>query len=304
MCLYILFPKQNIDIILIITHSMFYDPEEIISGEKIQEIADLYIGTYEDFLWNPRIMEQPEKHQPIDDINPGFDNPPIVFVYGHLINIFSHKIDYFKNEFVLITHNGDTNLLKDNADVMKILNSEKLLGWWGQNVCFVHHKIHPVPIGLANSMWEHGNIEDLQKPTVSIRYKPLYLNFNIYTNSYVRQPCLDALHNYGILNMVNFKDHIQRMSEYYSCAFPEGNGVDTHRLWESLYTGCVPIVLNTPFIKTLMYYTNNQLPLIILDDWNQYNPEKNVPKVGRIEALTIDYYKRQIYDVIDCYRKK
>jgi len=111
---------------------MFYKPEEIISGEKIQELADLYIGTAEDFLWNPRIMEQPEKHQLIDDICPRFDNPSIIFVYGHRLATFSQKIHNFKNEFVLITHNADVNLSEDNNDVMKILESDKLLGWWGR----------------------------------------------------------------------------------------------------------------------------------------------------------------------------
>jgi hypothetical protein len=274
---------------------MFYKPEEIVSGEKIQE---LYIGTVEDFLWNPRIMEQPDKHQIIDDIYPGFDNPKIVFVYGHLIDTFSHKIHHFKNAFVLITHNADTNLLNNNTNVMKILESDLLLGWWGQNLCFIHEKIHPVPIGIANSMWEHGNLEALQTCKNHIRTKQLYVNFNEYTNSDKRKPCLSALSNYGILPMVNFKDHIKRLSEYVSCACPPGNGVDTHRLWESLYTGCVPVVIRSPFIETLMYYTNNQLPLIILDSWEEYDTEKNVPKVERIEALTVDYYRRQIYDRI------
>jgi hypothetical protein len=277
---------------------MFYTSEEIISGEKIQELADLYIGTADDFLWNPRIMEQTDKHQIIDDIHDGFDNPKIVFVYGHLISKFSSKIHYFKNPFVLITHNGDTNLLNDNTNVMKILESNKLLGWWGQNLCFIHKKMRPLPIGIANSMWEHGNLETLQTPSISIRSRPMYLNFNEYTNSERRQPCLRALSNYGILPMVNFQDHIRRLSEYTMCACPQGNGVDTHRLWESLYTGCVPVVIRTPFIETFMYYTNNQLPLIILDSWEEYDHTTiTLPKIEKIDALTVDYYRRQIYDL-------
>lgn len=278
-------------------HTMLYTSDEIISGEKIQELADLYIGTAEDFLWNPRIMEQPEKHQLIDDICPRFDNPKIVFVYGHRLATFSQKIHHFKNEFVLITHNADVNLSEDNNDVMKILESDKLLGWWGQNLCFVHEKMHPVPIGIANSMWEHGNVEDLQKPSLLTRSEPMYLNFNEYTNPIKRRPCLNALSNYGIQPMVNFKDHIQRLAGYATCACPEGNGVDTHRLWESLYTGCMPVVIRSPFIDTLMYYTNNRLPLIILDTWDEYDPTKYIPKIERIEALTVDYYRRQIYDL-------
>jgi len=54
--------------------------EEIISGERIQQIADMYLGTPGDFMYNPAIFEQIEKHQILDDIDGPFDNPPILFV--------------------------------------------------------------------------------------------------------------------------------------------------------------------------------------------------------------------------------
>jgi hypothetical protein len=291
---YILFPKQNIKIDAI-NIRMLYLPEEIISGEKIQEIADIYIGRTNDFMWNPRIMEQPEKHQIIDDIWDDFENPPIVFVYGHLLHIFSQKIRYFRNEFVLITHNADTDLTEENRDVTDILISDKLLGWWGQNLCFVHPKMHPVPIGIANAMWEHGNI-DAFVITHKTRDKNLYVNFNEYTNRPARQQCLNAVSEYGVLPMVGFKDHIVRIQEYISCACPQGNGSDTHRLWESLYTGCVPVVIKNPFINTLMHYMGDQLPIMALNSWEEYRPIIEPFEFEKVEALTVDYYKQQIYD--------
>jgi hypothetical protein len=275
--------------------------ENFISGEKIQEIADLYFGSMEDFIWNPKIMDQIEKHQIIDDIFPNFDNPKILFVYAHRLKQFADKIENFLNSFILITHNADTNLTEENPDVLRILQSDKLIGWWGQNLCFIHPKMHPVPIGLANSMWEHGNTEAFThlEPFClnNSKSKELYVNFNEYTNPCKRKPCLMSVNKYGVLPMVNFVDHIKRLSEYKFCACPEGNGVDTHRIWEALYLNCSPVVVKTPFIETLMHYTQNRLPIIVLNSWDNYEPY-SIFTQNYSELLTVEYYRRQIYSLI------
>ena len=41
---------------------------DFINGERMQEIADIYLGTVDDLVSNPYIFEQIEKHQIIDDI--------------------------------------------------------------------------------------------------------------------------------------------------------------------------------------------------------------------------------------------
>ena len=56
-----------------------FEQEDIISGERFQQIADMYLGNPGDFLYNPVIFEQIEKHQILDDIDAPFDNPPILF---------------------------------------------------------------------------------------------------------------------------------------------------------------------------------------------------------------------------------
>ena len=55
------------------------DPSEFINGERFQQLADMYLGTADDFLYNPRIFEQMEKHQILEDIDSKFNNPPILF---------------------------------------------------------------------------------------------------------------------------------------------------------------------------------------------------------------------------------
>ena len=122
-----------------------FEPEEIINGERIQQIADMYLGTPGDFMYNPVIFEQIEKHQILDDIDAPFDNPPTLFLYAHLLKPFSKKLQHLMNPFTLITHNSDFNLIESDPVVHHILKSAKLVCWWGQNLCFIHKKMRFLP---------------------------------------------------------------------------------------------------------------------------------------------------------------
>ena len=134
------------------------DYEEFINGERLQQIADIYLGSMDDMVSNPVIFEQIERHQVLNIISSTFDNPPIMFLYPHNMRLFASKLPYFANPFSLITHNSDVNLTETNEYVREILGCEKLVAWWGQNLCFIHPKMRFIPIGLANTMWEHGKL--------------------------------------------------------------------------------------------------------------------------------------------------
>jgi len=48
---------------------------------------------------------------------------------------------------------------------------------------------------------------------------------------------------------------------------PRGNGIDCHRVWETLYLGRVPIIKKE---RAMRYF--EELPIVFLDDWAQlYN---------------------------------
>jgi hypothetical protein len=244
------------------------DPSEFMNGERFQQLADMYLGTADDFLYNPLIFEQMEKHQILEDIDGPFDNPPILFLYAHLLKSFEQKIKFFANPFTLITHNSDYNLTNSDPVVQKILDSLNLVCWWGQNLCFIHPKMRFLPIGLANTMWDHGKIENfIGVPTN--KSKDIYFNFNIYTNREKREHCYNVLKTQlPFLQMLPVDQNINRLAQYKWCICPEGNGVDTHRLWEAMYLGCIPIVLKSPFIDTLMHYTEGELPIYVVDAWS------------------------------------
>jgi hypothetical protein len=264
-----------------------------VTGERIQEIAHIYLGTEDDFLYNPRIMEQTDKHLLLTDIDEPFNNHRIIFLYPHRMALFSKIVHLLQNPFVLITHNSDYNLIEEDPDIQIILKCERLVCWWGQNLCFIHPKMRPLPIGLANSMWEHGKLEYYMRKQ---KTADVYFNFNINTNPEERRKCAEAI-SLPMLPMMSVKENVERLATYRWCICPEGNGVDTHRLWECLYLGCVPIVRRTPFIDVLVHYM--EIPLIVLDEWNQFClPNTYQEPAGWVletpNCLTLQYYIDEI----------
>jgi hypothetical protein len=258
---------------------------EIITGEKIQQVCDLYIGKLNDLHFNPIISGQSNKHLNIDSINKEIENPYYIFCYSHLINELSTKLNYFKNKFILITHNSDHNV--EPTDFMKtFLECNNLVKWYAQNLVFHHDKLNLLPIGLANSMWPHGNLSPFNDinliNNLHNKSKFIYFNFNINTNVNKRKLCYDFLRDkLEWLDNINPIQNLYRLKEYRFCICPEGNGVDTHRLWECLYLKVVPIVIDTPFTKILKKYN---IPMVVLDKWDD------------IFSMNLDYYNYKFDD--------
>ena len=103
----------------------------------------------------------------------------------------------------------------------------------------------------------------------------LYLNFTAGNNSGVRRSVLaiakEIEHTYKV--MVSLPDfspsgriqYLRNLRTNGLVLCPEGNGVDTHRFWETLYMGGVPVVTKNPVME--YFYTN--LPVIQLNDWSE-----------------------------------
>ena len=252
--------------------------DEIITGERLQELADVYIGNMADFMWNPRIMNQPQKHKYISDFRLGteYDNPRHVFCYSFLVPELANYIHLFKNPFVLITHNSDANI-GDTDYVRKILQCDRLIRWFSQNVCIYLNKFDDklcmLPIGLANSQWSHGNISELMNVMTqkNPKTKHIYMSFKASTNYSERQLCYEALqYKIPFLPLVNFQDNLRRMAEYKYCICPDGNGADTHRIWEALYLGVVPILTESTFSNNLRRLG---FPCILVESWEKLDCE-------------------------------
>jgi hypothetical protein len=182
----------------------------------------------------------------------------------YIHNFFNRKIE---TPYILFTHNSD---LPIDDSYLQYLDNEKLVKWYGQNIMTKHSKLFSIPIGIANEIWEHGNEkvfnEVIEKKLQKERL--IYVNFDTKTNPPERNYCLNEIRNNGLdmSNKLPFKKYLEELSKSYFVVSPNGNGVDCHKTWESLYVRTIPIV--TKSINISFYY---DYPMIVIDDWSKFD---------------------------------
>lgn len=178
--------------------------------------------------------------------------------------------------YILVTSHGDWSA---PGIALKYLDDPKILAWFGVNCDITAHvssKFIPIPLGLANKYWKHGNIDVMAKVQIQLKKESkkylLGLNFAVGTNTKERnlayavfenqKYCKVFLNKSGVGHK-NYSDYLQDMA---SCKFiisPHGNGLDCHRTWEALLVGAIPVVK-----KSTLDPLYADLPIIIVDKWS------------------------------------
>ena len=142
--------------------------------------------------------------------------------------------------------------------------------------------LNSLPLGLTNPTSEtemhsiFGNTSHLvaanSESDFPIKFDgSIYGNFSISTNARVRKPLSKLLENSGLIftdptfserGRIEYLTSLRRHS---LTVCPEGNGVDTHRLWETLYMGGTPVITTSKLVESLV----SDLPVIVLKDWSE-----------------------------------
>ena len=199
----------------------------------------------------------------------------LIFTHSELINnLFENikKVNGFGN-FTVISHMSD-KIINKNI-LKKIPNQVKRLYVINSNVD--SNKISNIPLGLGNE-YSKKNIHknDLSYLYLSNFYKEeisMYLNFNLNTNYKIRSPLYDKFRIYNWVNVENHSlDKLKYVDDLKNSTFvlcPPGNGPDTHRVWEALYSGSIPIVLDTPTFNSY-----NDLPIMRVKSFNDITYER------------------------------
>jgi len=227
-------------------------------------------------------------------------SPGIIVKETHLLTLN----DVGTNNFVLVTAN---NVDYPSGQNMDILNLPNLIRWYGTFPSVVHPKFRPLPLGPKMS-WSSTSIngEDgrVQQNKIinaitaskfeiasSERKIFLYTNFDVNTtnNPHIkehkgtRQRLKDHLQRTNLYHdqpRLSFETYMKDLSNSVFCVCPPGNGVDSHRTWEALLLGCIPIVLYYEPIIPL--YEN--LPVYIVNDWEEITEESLLMKQMEIAA--------------------
>ena len=198
------------------------------------------------------------------------ENNDVVFVRTDLIDNFFNTIhNKISSNYVLLTHNSDLNITKD---IFEKYFDSKIAHWFTQNLCFDESEnISLIPIGLENRRRLKSGRKIWFKDKNSLKSKNILASFDIYTNYEERFQIQELLKDNEIIHFDKFaktKDYFNNLKDYRFILCPPGNGVDTHRIWESLLMNTIPILKNNNFSKNLI---NKKVPVLVVDDWKELN---------------------------------
>lgn len=267
---------------------------EFVSSFKFIEISDVVFSadlTVEQFkkkkITKIHLLENSNR---IKYLNLEFEikeNDVIFCVTEHvklLFKLLRNNLKY-KN-LTLITSQSDIEV---DAKLLKKLPS-CFSRWFCINSKIISDQIINIPLGIANNY--EKNLKEIEikfspKNYLNLKKYMLYINFNVNTNRKVREPIYKMFksdENFYVSKYDSDKQNYQMNivnSNFVLC--PEGNGLDTHRVWEVLYSGSIPIVK-----KFSGFETFKNLPILFVDKFEDINKEFLNKSFENFEAMNFN----------------
>jgi hypothetical protein len=275
-------------------------PFKILSGEELQGLCDVTVITREIEAFHRSLPCSVKKVYIDGNIDYSLLNGnKKVFVYTHILDDFIQKVwPKMEGKYVIMTHNSDHGI---HSQHLPLLEDEKLIHMFSQNTHITHPKLTALPIGIANSMWPHGQVSSIQhlvslKPEKKER---IYVNVSEGTNRAHRSKVLDTMYNNPLCDFYPqnrpHKVYLEEMAGYKWVLSPRGNGVDCHRLWECMYAGSIAICDNSVNARA---FKEMGLPIILVDDYNDITLEwlnsREVSYEGVKNVLDLNWWKNKI----------
>ena len=235
-------------------------------------------------------------------------NKDIVFVNTDVIDIFFKTIfQEIKNDFVLITHNSDVNIESSHLEII----DSRVIHWFAQNLNVENkEKVSLIPIGLENlRRLKHGRRKWFSNPDKE-KTKFILSSFNEFTNYKKRGEINSTLRNNNLIDIKKYEkveDYFSNLQEYRFIICPEGNGLDTHRIWEGILLNTFPILKISNFTQILQ---NEGIPAIYIKKWEEINDfkEKDLDKIyqdllktNTKEYILFNYWKDRINNIRNNY---
>jgi len=281
----------------------------ILSGSNFSKISDIVFSEFisvEEYrkknLKKNIILYKEKNYLLYKLLNIEIYENSVIFCNTHTLkSLFNHlnKIKNFKN-IKLITHQTDIEI----TEKLFKLKPKCISQWYSTNVNFDDKSLIPIPLGVGNNFQNNQinsstkikslNVSDINLTT------DLYLNFKTSTNFSERLNLYEYFSEKSFttidepnLSLDKYIDALKKSSFVLS---PWGNGIDTHRIWESLYLGKIPI---TKFHKNFSIFST--LPIMFVDNYFQISEDmlnnfitKFSSNSYSLEMLDIGYWRKKI----------
>ena len=223
-----------------------------ISGKNFSDECDLRVTV--DTINNQELYREVERSKSI-------------FVEGHLLFSFVENFREKLGGKVIISGNSDENII--HKPYFTNQPSAVLL----QNSSIPTDTIFKtIPIGLENISHARSGFKFQHKEIKQFKIVDRVLLPPMSPTNQMRKSILEEAKNLSSFDVqMGFRPTSQyfKLVRNYKFIFVcEGNGFDTHRLWEVLYQNSLPVMLETPWATTLKWLN---LPILFVPELSAIN---------------------------------
>jgi hypothetical protein len=217
-----------------------------------------------------------------------------LFVPGYKLNKLLEEHFEDISATVLICGNSDENFTLD----LVLPNSVKL--WLCQNYAVENGVGSVLPIGLENLRLGKSGFKRYQKQSKGFKVEDKILLPPMQITNPIRAEVLEACkclpQVYDVRETyLGTKNYFELLKEYKFVLVLEGNGFDTHRLWEVLYKGSTPLLFDSPWSRNIY---EAGFPVCIIDKISESNlaaayqyAQKNESISETKNMLTMTYWE-------------
>jgi hypothetical protein len=170
----------------------------------------------------------------------------------------------FNNKFKLLTHNSDRDFNMEMLNTIRPFVSKI----YAINSTSSDKIIKKIPLGFNDQSTE---LLDTFSFDFEEKSELVYVNFKLH-HHFDRPKCLDYFKQQSWSTIENSlipqNDFYLKLKNFKYCICPRGTGIDTHRIYESLLFGVIPIVKKNELVD--LY---EKFPVVLVNDWSEVTKE-------------------------------
>ena len=264
-----------------------FENHEFLNGQNFSKIADVIYAINvpnEDLSEfdtdDYKIISQNNKYTGLKLKNLKIKNGDIIFCNSSYLSLLFKYLNRLKKitSITLITSQSDFSITKD----IFANKPPSITKWYAVNVAYKDKRLIPIPLGLANNYSPKNiRINDLLnfKFEKVNKENKLYVNLRKSTNYKEREIIENFFKNkdWVVIKEPNLSidDYIKDLNKYKFIFCPWGNGFDTHRIWEALYCGSIPIT------KSHVGLSFESLPIISFENFYKLSIEELIAESNK-----------------------
>jgi hypothetical protein len=168
---------------------------------------------------------------------------------------------------VIVSGGSDWDLREDEYELVQSLDHTI---FYIQNLNFPEvRNVKLLPIGVEDMRWARNGMSWNFRKSHIDRSKVRRVLVGPFGATHMeRVECAAAARSISVCDLfvqrISNWGYSHLASSYVFVACPRGNGLDTHRFWETIYRGSIPVVIDSQWSETLVSYG---LGLVTVSTW-------------------------------------